>query len=221
MLKSLVFDLDGTLIDSAPDLHRAANVVLRSEGLPEITFEQARSFIGKGASVLIERVVEAVGLSDDPDAHARLLGKFMHEYERDPALTVLYPGVIDALARLELLGCAMGLCTNKPEAPTHIALKHFGLDRHLRAVASADTLPVRKPDPAPLIKVMHDLGGPGLYVGDSEVDAETAERAGLPFVLFTEGYRKSPVGELPHAYAFDHWDQLPGIVAQHFAAQEA
>ncbi|WP_353472943.1 phosphoglycolate phosphatase [Salipiger sp. H15] len=221
MLKSVVFDLDGTLIDSAPDLHRAANVVLRSEGLPEITFEQARSFIGKGAPVLIARVVEAVGLDRDPNAHSRLLGKFMREYEREPALTVLYPGVMDALARLELLGCAMGLCTNKPEAPTQIALGHFGLDRHLRAVASGDSLPVKKPDPAPLIQVMHDLGGPGLYVGDSEVDAETAERAGLPFALFTEGYRKTPVEEMTHAYAFDHWDQLPGIVAHHFGALEA
>ncbi|ANT61731.1 MULTISPECIES: phosphoglycolate phosphatase [unclassified Salipiger] len=222
MMKSVVFDLDGTLIDSAPDLHRAANVVLRDEGLPEITFAQARSFIGHGAPVLIARVVEAVGLGGDPEAHERLLGKFMTEYNHAPQLTVLYPGVMDALAQLELLGCAMGLCTNKPEAPTHIALSHFGLTDYMRSVASGDSLPVRKPDPAPLIEVMQALGaGPGLYVGDSEVDAETAARAGIPFAIYTEGYRKAALDELPHTYAFDHWDQLPGIVAQHFGGLEA
>ncbi|MBY6002732.1 phosphoglycolate phosphatase [Salipiger bermudensis] len=218
----IVFDLDGTLIDSAPDLHLAANLVLRDEGLPEITFEQARSFIGKGAAVLISRVMEAVGLGDDGQEHARLLAKFMAHYEGEPANTVLYPGVVDALARLEAAGYPMGLCTNKPGAPTRIALRHFGLERFMQAVASADTLPERKPDPAPLRHVVNALGGgPALYVGDSEVDAETAQRAGLPIALYTEGYRKTPVEQLYHTYLFDHFDQLPEIVARHGASVEA
>ncbi|MFC4730574.1 phosphoglycolate phosphatase [Salipiger abyssi] len=221
-MKTIVFDLDGTLIDSAPDLHLAANLVLRDEGLPEISFAQARSFIGKGAGVLISRVMQAVGLGDDPAEHARLLAKFMSHYEGEPAHTLVYPGVMDALGRLEAMGCAMGLCTNKPGEPTAIALRHFGFDRFLGKVASADTLPQRKPDPAPLLHVMRDLGAEtALYVGDSEVDAETAERAGLPFALYTEGYRKTPVAELYHSYVFDHFDQLPDLVAQHFADVKA
>ncbi|MBN9885816.1 phosphoglycolate phosphatase [Salipiger abyssi] len=221
-MKTIVFDLDGTLIDSAPDLHLAANLVLRDEGLPEISFAQARSFIGKGAGVLISRVMEAVGLGDDPAEHARLLAKFMSHYEGEPAHTRVYPGVMDALARLEAMGCAMGLCTNKPGEPTAIALRHFGFDRFLGKVVSADTLPRRKPDPAPLLHVMRDLGAEtALYVGDSEVDAETAERAGLPFALYTEGYRKTPVAELYHSYVFDHFDQLPDLVARHFSDVQA
>ncbi|MCR8546741.1 phosphoglycolate phosphatase [Salipiger sp. P9] len=217
-MKAIVFDLDGTLIDSAPDLHLAANLVLRDEGLPEITFAQARSFIGKGAGVLISRVMDTVGLGDDPAEHARLLAKFMTHYEGEPAHTLVYPGVMDALARLEAMSCSMGLCTNKPEEPTRIALRHFGFDRFLSKVASADTLPQRKPDPAPLLHVMRDLGADSaLYVGDSEVDAETAERAGVPFALYTEGYRKTPVSEMYHSYAFDHFDALPDLVARHFS----
>ncbi|MCA0846036.1 phosphoglycolate phosphatase [Salipiger thiooxidans] len=220
--KAVVFDLDGTLIDSAPDLHLAANLVLRDEGLPEISFEQTRSFIGKGAGVLIGRVMEAVGLGDDPAEHARLLAKFMAHYEGEPANTLVYPGVMDALARLETLGCAMGLCTNKPGEPTRIALEHFGLARFFAATATADTLPQRKPDPAPLHHVVRALGADSaLYVGDSEVDAETAQRAGLPFALYTEGYLKTPLSELYHSYTFDHWDELPEIVSRHFARVEA
>lgn len=217
-MNAVVFDLDGTLIDSAPDLHASANAVLRDEGLPEITFAQARSFIGKGAPVLISRVMEAVGLGDDSREHARLLAKFMEHYEGEPRLTVVYPGVMDALARLGAMGFAQGLCTNKPGEPTRIALAHFGFDRFLTATVSADTLPVRKPDPAPLLHAFAEMGTQtGLYVGDSEVDAETAERAGVPFALYTQGYRKTDVADLYHSYAFDHFDRLPEIVERHFA----
>ena len=153
---------------------------------------------------------------------ARLLARFMAHYEGEPANTVLYPGVVDALARLEAAGHPMGLCTNKPEAPTRIALRHFGLDRFIQAVASGDTLPQRKPDPAPLQHVARALGASrALYIGDSEVDAETARRAGLPFALYTEGYRKTPVAELYHTYVFHNFDQLPDIVARHGASVEA
>ena len=221
-MKAVIFDLDGTLIDSAPDLHIAANGMLRDEGLPEITFEQTRSFIGKGVGVLVSQVMQAVGAGNDPEEHARLLGHFMERYEGEPENTVFYPGVVDALARLEAMGCTLALCTNKPEEPTRIALRHFGLDRYMKVVASGDTLPVKKPDPGPLLHVMRELGtDDALYVGDSEVDAQTAQAAKLPFALYTEGYRKSPVEQLPHAHAFDHWDKLPDIVVAHFATTEA
>nr|WP_156883553.1 phosphoglycolate phosphatase [Salipiger mucosus] len=216
-MQAVVFDLDGTLIDSAPDLHAAANKVLAAEGVPPITFAQARSFIGHGSADLIRKVMLASGLGEDPDEHARLLEAFMVHYNGPPALTTPYPGVLDALARLEGSRVTMGLCTNKPGGPTEIALRHFGLERFMRVAAHGDTLEARKPDPAPLHHVFAELGAPGgLYVGDSEVDAETAERAGLPFALYTEGYRKTPVPELYHTYAFDHFDALPDIVARHF-----
>lgn len=219
MTRAIVFDLDGTLIDSAPDIHLAANAVLAEEGLGEISFAQARSFIGNGAAVLISRVMEAVGLDPDPAQHARLLDAFLHRYEQEPELTTLYPGVRAAVERFADAGFALGLCTNKPMAPTKVVMDHFGLTPFFRVLIGGDSLPVRKPDPAPLRQCFESLGAEArLYVGDSEVDAETADRADVPIALFTEGYRKTPVDELPHARAFSDFALLPDIAEELFAA---
>ena len=207
----IVFDLDGTLVDSAPDIHAIANAVLAEEGLAPITFAQARSFIGNGAPVFVRRLREARGV---PDAEQpRLLAAFIARYEGAVTLTAPYPGVAGALEALAGNGHALGLCTNKPIGPARSVLAHFGLDRHLAAVVGGDSLPVHKPDPALLQAVFAALGdGACLYVGDSEVDAETAARAGVPFVLFTEGYRKSPVDALPHTAAFSDFSALPDLL---------
>jgi phosphoglycolate phosphatase len=213
----IVFDLDGTLIDSAPDIHAIANAVLAEEGLAPITLAQARGFIGNGAPVFVQRLREARGL---PDAEQpRLLAAFVARYEGAVALTVPYPGVAAALESLGRGGHALGLCTNKPVGPARSVLAHFGLDRHLASVVGGDSLPVHKPDPAPLQAAFAALGdGACLFVGDSEVDAETAARAGVPFLLFTEGYRKSPVDALPHAAAFADFAALHALVDRVLAA---
>jgi phosphoglycolate phosphatase len=207
----IVFDLDGTLVDSAPDIHAIANAVLADEGRAPITLGQAKSFIGNGAPVFVQRLREARGI---PEAeHPRLLAAFVARYEGAVSLTAPYPGVAAALAALAACGHALGLCTNKPLGPARAVLAHFGLDRHLAAVVGGDSLPVTKPDPAPLDAAFAALGeGARLYVGDSEVDAETAHRAKVPFVLFTEGYRKSPVAEMPHVAAFADFAALPGVL---------
>ncbi len=211
---AVVFDLDGTLIDSAPDLHDAALKMLAGDGLPAITFAQTRSFIGNGVPVLVARIMTAVGLPDDPARHAAMETAFLRHYNAAPAdLTVLYPGVAAALDRLEDMGCVLGLCTNKPEGPTHDILRAFGLADRFRVVVGGDTLPVKKPDPAPLHLAFDGLpGGPRLYVGDSEVDAATAQAAGVPFALFSGGYRKTPVADMHHDHLFDRWDDMPGII---------
>ena len=212
---AVVFDLDGTLIDSAPDLHAAAHKMLAEAALPAITFDQTRSFIGNGVPVLVARIMAAVGLPEDPARHADLEAAFLRHYNAAPAdLTVLYPGVAAALDRLEGMGCVLGLCTNKPEGPTRDILQAFGLAGRMRVVVGGDTLPVKKPDPAPLHHAFAALpDGPRLYVGDSEVDAATAKAVGVPFALFSGGYRKTPVAEMHHDHLFDHWDALPGFVA--------
>ena len=212
-----MFDLDGTLIDSAPDIHAGANVLLAEEGCEPLQPAETRSFIGRGVPVFIARMRAARGLPEamqDP-----LVARFLARYDTAVGLTRPYPGVREALERLAGAGHRLGICTNKPIRPCRAVLAHLELDRFFETVWGGDSLPVRKPDPAPLDAAFEALGaGPRLYVGDSEVDAETAMRAGVPFLLFTEGYRQRPAAELPHAGAFDRFEALPALAAEHLAA---
>ncbi|PWE31178.1 phosphoglycolate phosphatase [Maritimibacter sp. 55A14] len=210
----IIFDLDGTLIDSAPDIHGVGNAVLAEEGLPPLTFAEARSFIGNGAGAFVSRMMAARGISEAPENHTRLTKAFIARYEGAVQLTRLYPGVEAALDELRAAGHPLGLCTNKPHAPTLSVLRHFGLDAFFATVVGGDTLVVRKPDPAPLRHAMTGLKARAcLFVGDSEIDAETAQAAGAPFALFTEGYRKGPVAGIPHSALFAEFSDLPAIAA--------
>ena len=213
----IVFDLDGTLIDSAPDIQCIANALLAREARAPLTLDEARNFIGNGAAVFVQRMRAARDLPDE--AQARLLADFVARYEDAVDLTRPYPGVVAALETLAAGGHALGVCTNKPVRPTHAVLAHLRLDRFFGTVWGGDSLPVSKPDPAPLEAALDALGDDdgtagAIYVGDSEVDAETARRARVPFLLFTEGYRKSPVDQLPHAASFGHFDAVPALVAR-------
>ncbi|ABD54890.1 phosphoglycolate phosphatase [Jannaschia sp. CCS1] len=206
----IVFDLDGTLIDSAQDITSAANATLAEVDADPLSLAEARSFVGSGAVVFVERMARARDLAD-PEP---LLPRFVHHYEHAVHDTVIYPGVEAALAALKAHGHRLGLCTNKPGSPTRAVLAHLGWERLFEVVFTGDSLPQRKPDPAPLLAAFDALGdGPAIYVGDSEVDAETAERADVPFVLYTPGYRTAPLDDLVHAAAFDDWARVPWIVA--------
>lgn len=208
----IIFDLDGTLIDSAPDIHAAGKAVLLAEGLAPVSEEQSRSFIGNGARVFVERLERAGSGANDPARTDRMYRHFMERYETEHALTRLYPGVMDTLENLRDTGWRMAICTNKPLAPTHAVLVHFGLNGFFGAVIGGDSLPVIKPDPAPLHAAIDALGGGAVvYVGDSEVDAATAMAARVPFALYTRGYRKTPVAEIAHQRAFDDFSALPAI----------
>jgi phosphoglycolate phosphatase len=212
MSARIVFDLDGTLIDSSPDICAIAADLLWAEGLAPLTLDETRGFVGAGAAVFVARMRAARGL---PDAtQDRLLAAFLARYEDAVTLTRPYPGVAEALPRLGAAGDRLGICTNKPERPARAVLRHLGLAPHFPVLVGGDSLPLRKPDPAPLVAALAGLGdGPCLFVGDSGIDAETARRAGVPFALFTEGYRADPVAALPHAAAFADFTALPGIVA--------
>lgn len=213
MSQAVIFDLDGTLIDSAPDIHAAGTTVLQRHGLEPFTLVEARSFVGHGAAVYIERCMAARGRQDDTAMHAQLLEDFLALYEDAVHLTQLYPGVVECLEALASAGLRLGLCTNKPERPTRSVLAHLGLTGHFDAMVGGDTLAVRKPDPAPLHEAVRRIGARDvIYVGDSEVDAETASSAGVPFALFTNGYRKTPVERLAHDGRFDEFGALPAMV---------
>ncbi len=208
---AIAFDLDGTLVHSAPDLHAAANVMLATLGRRTLSLGEVTSFVGNGVPKLVERCVEATG-GPDP----RAIDLFRTHYDAHPAdLTRLYPGAEDMLTHLIGAGYVLGICTNKPEAPTQTILHTLGLDSHFGAVVGGDTLPVKKPDPAPLTECFQRLGGtPLLYVGDSEIDAATARAAHIPFALFSAGYRRSPVDQIPHDHLFDDLAEIPGLLTR-------
>lgn len=209
---ALAFDLDGTLIDSAPEIHLAALDVLRAEGLPDLDFATVKGFIGRGVPDLIGRMLGHLSAAD-PSRQARMAAAFMGGYEGKVGATTAYPGARAALTALAAQGAALGLCTNKPHGATMAVVAHFGLGP-FAAVVGGDTLPVRKPDPAPLVACLAALGRPRvLFVGDSEVDAETAARAGVPFALYTEGYRHGSPEALAPAFAFSDWAAFPAALA--------
>ena len=214
-MTAIVFDLDGTLIDSAPDIHAAVARMLADEGAEALPFAVVRGFIGNGVPTLIDRVIAARDEGQNPQRRADLIARFLRHYEAASSdLTTVYPGVVGALTALRGAGHVMGLCTNKPAAAARSIVAAFGLAPFFGSVIGGDSLPQRKPHPAPLQATVQALGGgPAIYVGDSEVDAETAAAAGVPLVLFTEGYRKTPVGQLPHAASFDDFTQLPALIA--------
>ena len=216
---TLVFDLDGTLIDSAPQIHAAANFVFGAKGLAAFSPETVRGFIGNGVGVLVSRLMAHQGLVADPDLHSELVASFINLYEEAFDLTTLYPAVDQMLAELAAQRHRLGICTNKPAGPTRAVLRHFGLTDLFPVVIGGDSLPQRKPDPAPLRAALVGFGpGKALFVGDSEVDAETAARAGVPFALFTGGYRTAPADSLGARLIFDHHAALPRLIA-HSAAR--
>lgn len=211
-MAAIAFDLDGTLIDSVPDIQAVANAVLSEEARPLLSLEETREFVGEGTGVFVAKMSAARDLAESE--HARLLRAFMERYETAVTRTVLYSGVSDCLDALRAQGHALGVCTNKPIAPTRAVLNHLGLSPYFDAVYGGDSLPQRKPDPAPLEATFQALGaGPRLFVGDSEVDGETARRANVPFLLYTEGYRNHGVDQIPHKAQFSDFAELAGLIA--------
>ena len=212
----IIFDLDGTLIDSAPDIQAVANGVLVAEGHQPIKLEQTRSFIGNGAPTFVARMRAA---RDIPDSEQdRLLTAFKIGYVSAVDLTVVFDGVVPALEALKAKGHSLGICTNKPFKPTEAILAHLDMARLFDSVIGGDTLPTHKPDPAMLHAAADALGdGPVIYVGDSEVDAETAQRGGVPFLFFTEGYHKTDLNSIPKTAAFGSYADFVDLIEKTLA----
>ncbi len=211
----VVFDLDGTLIDSVPDIHACVNAVLRQNGADALSLDRVRSFVGGGVEVLWTKVIAAARL--DPALQRDLIASFMTRYHDATQLTRIFAGVTDALGILADRGHPLGICTNKPLGVTEVILNHFGIRHLFGAVIGGDSLPQKKPDPAPLIATFLALGcdpatSPAIYVGDSEFDAHCAAAVPVPFLLYTHGYRQTPIDQLPHHATFDDYASLPGLV---------
>jgi phosphoglycolate phosphatase len=212
---AIVFDLDGTLVDSLGDIVAAANQTLSDLGLPPLPREVIGRFVGNGLPKLVERMIRHCELP--LDRHEELTKVTLAHYTAGASrTTVPYPGIPQALASLQSQGHILGVCTNKPEAPARHILDVLDLSQYFDAVLGGDSLTSRKPDPQHLFASFDALPAHGsrVFVGDSEVDAETAERAKIPFLLFTQGYRKSPVTEIPHHIAYNKAEEIPPLVAQ-------
>lgn len=210
-MPALVFDLDGTLVDSAPDIAAALNAALTEEGAAPLSLAQVISFIGNGMPALVTKARVHLGLdaAREPAILAAMLRHYGHGQTR------LYPGALPALRELKAAGYALGLCTNKNIGPTRQVLAACGLDDIFDVVIGGDSLAVKKPDPAPLRAAIAALGTEALlYIGDSEIDEETARRAGVPFAFFTQGYCHVPEDSLQFALRFDDFATLPEAVAE-------
>ena len=222
MIRAVVFDLDGTLVDSAPDLHAAATAFTAERGLAPPSLADVRGYVGEGVPKLVERCLEAADAPLKGAAFKTAVTRFRAIYGADPArLTRPYDGVEAALGALSARGLLLGVCTNKPEGVSRDILAALGLDRHLRVVVGGDTLPAMKPDPEPLLHAVRQLGAApaeALYVGDSGTDADAADAADITFALYSGGYRKRPLAQFGECFVFHDFAQLTRHVEERLAA---
>ena len=214
--QAILFDLDGTLIDSAPDIASALNALLGELKLAEFPPEDVTRMIGGGMPLLIEKALKARGQAADKDRLATLTARFVEIYTpRATDETRLYPGVRDVLESYRNDGVALGVCTNKPEGVTRVIIESLGVADLFGAVIGGDTLRVKKPDPAPLLAALESLACDAqcaLMVGDSVVDARAARAAALPVLLVSYGYTRTPVREMDTDGIVDSFAQLPEAV---------
>lgn len=211
--KAIVFDLDGTLVDSARDIVAALDRLLVERGRPAVGFEAGRAMIGDGARVLIERGFAATGgpVGDIDGA----LKRWFELYAADIAgHSQPYPGVRETLTALKARGIALAVCTNKADAPSRQLLAELDLALPFAAVVGGD-VPHRKPDPRHILDTLAALGarpGEALMVGDSPNDAKAAQAAGLPVVIVDYGYSHIPVRELGADAVISRFGQLLELV---------
>ncbi len=215
---TLVFDLDGTLIDTAPDLVDTLNVVFAREGLPPVPYETARNLIGGGARMMIVRGIEAKGRTLAPVEIDRLFRNFIAHYSKHIAdRSRPFPGLTDALDELAADGCRFAVCTNKLEYLSVLLLKQLGLADRFAAICGQDSFGVQKPDPEVLRRTVTAAGGTlrsAIMIGDSLTDIRAARAAGIPVIAVDFGYTARPVSELGPDRIISRFAQLPAAVAE-------
>jgi phosphoglycolate phosphatase len=216
LTRTVVFDLDGTLVDTAPDLINALNHVLDREGLPPVPLASARNMIGAGARKLIERGLELEGRQARSDDIARMTADFIDYYAEHIAdASRPFEGLDEALDTMEASGYRFAVCTNKLEWLSKRLLDELGLSNRFAAICGADTFGVSKPDPAILRQTVACAGGQlasAIMVGDAGTDIGVARRAGIPVIGVDFGYTDTPMADLNPDRLIKHMLELPAAV---------
>lgn len=211
--KAVVFDLDGTLVDSAPDMARALNQLLEEIQLPPYEVAIVRRLIGGGIPKLIERALRPHGKTPDQFGKLDLSARFIELYApRATVDTQIYEGVAAELERLHESGIRCGVCTNKPGAVSRQILEAFGIAQYMQSVVGGDAGLPKKPDSAPMLRVLREMNvrpADAVSVGDSVVDVALARAVGMPVIVVSYGYTKVPADQLGGDILIDRFEQLP------------
>jgi phosphoglycolate phosphatase len=211
-----VFDLDGTLADTAPDLIATLNRIMDREGLPRVQLEDARELIGAGARAMVSRGFEQAGLELTPEHLDELFIDFLAIYAAHLCDgSRLFPGVEASLDQLEARGFTLAVCTNKVVGHSVQLLEALGVAGRFAAICGRDSFPYFKPDPRHLTLTIEQAGGDparAVMVGDSRTDIATAKAAGIPVVAVTFGYTDVPVRDLEPDAVIDGFDELAAAV---------
>jgi len=209
---TIVFDLDGTLIDTAPDLVRATNHVLARVDLAPVTMDKLRNWVGFGARRMIVEGLDDGGVTLSDEKIDQLLAEFLDYYAANIARDSLpFPGTIAALDRLHTAGHVVAICTNKSEALAKKLMAELNLADRFAAITGRDTFAVSKPDPGHLTATLELSNGDparAVMVGDSITDIKTAKAAGIPVIGVTHGYTDRPIEELGADAVISHFDDL-------------
>ena len=215
---TVIYDLDGTLIDSAKDMQLAVSRVLADHDLPPVTEDDVRVFMGQGSKVTMAKAFAKHGKILDDVALSAVTREFVRYYEADPVgHTVAFDGVAKIVEQFDRLGLRQGVCTNKFEKPSRTILEHLKLMPPIVDLAGADTFPVRKPDPRHILMLVERMGKDpkrAVMVGDSIHDVEAAHGAGLPAVLVSWGYTTQPASELGAEAVIERFDALPEAIGR-------
>lgn len=218
----VVFDLDGTLVDTAPDLLASLNHCLGLASVQPADAGEIRRFVGLGGRIMIERAFAAFGRTLADGQLDELYAAFLEHYLAGiPGRSAPYPGVLSAMERLAGAGYRLAVCTNKQETHSKRLLSGLGIDGRFAAICGQDTFPYRKPDPRHLFDTITAAGGDAaraLMVGDSRTDIDTAKAAGIPVVAVDFGYTDRPVGEFEPSRIISHFDELTVPLAESLIA---
>jgi phosphoglycolate phosphatase len=215
-LEAIVWDLDGTLVDSAPDLATALNSVLDKRGFAGLSLEVIRTMIGNGVPKLVERGFNALGIRLDTDQLDELVAMFVKEYKACATdQTRPYPLVVETLEQIRSMNIPMGVCTNKPEVLSRQILDGLGLSGYFNSVIGGDSTPTRKPDALPLLTCLAELATAprnSMMIGDSIVDVKAARAAKVIVAVVPWGYRNTAIEDLAADFVIRDLAELPNII---------